>query len=250
MRYLTIETSSPAAGVCLAERLGHEHHVLYTKTWVRKKAPPGKRHKTPSHSELAGQYIEQGLKQTGLNLSDFDFFYTSNGPGSFTGIRVGVNIAKAYCYALNKPLKAMNSLKALALNARLQKVPILCLVNAFKNQMYVGRYEATSNNLIETLAPCSLTINDLEGLITAPHLCLGDGYDTYSEYFSPGLKKNLVRSKTYKDSPRVELISEFLSSNIDSCPEKPWKDLAPLYIRQSEAEEKLSKGLLKPLPKL
>lgn len=111
MKFILIETSTPHGGVCFYDKT--KQAILFEKNWSRKKLPKTERHNAPSHSELVGSYIEQGLTQLKLTLSDFDFFATTIGPGSFTGVRVGINVVKSFCFALNKPLYSSTLLKPL-----------------------------------------------------------------------------------------------------------------------------------------
>ena len=80
-----------------------------------------------SHAENLTLYIQEVVKQANIDLKDLDAIAVGKGPGSFTGLRIGVSTAKGLCYALNKPLIAINSLEAMAVDA-IQKFAVLfCL---------------------------------------------------------------------------------------------------------------------------
>src|SRR5688500_7316508 len=66
-----------------------------------------------SHAENLNLFIESVMKQAGKKLPELDAVAVSEGPGSYTGLRIGTSTAKGLCYALDKPLLAINSLKAL-----------------------------------------------------------------------------------------------------------------------------------------
>lgn len=249
MNCLIIETSTSTGSVGIFSLNNDEPVCLFEKTWTRKKLKPKDRGKSPSHSELAPVYIEQGLNSCKLTLNDIDFFMTSVGPGSFTGIRVGLNLVKTFCFSLNKPFLAPNSLMALALQAQDFGLPIVTMQNAFKNQVYLGKYEFVNGSLVETLSPKSVDIRTLPEFITHKSLCLGDGYGVYNDFLPETVKSILVRDERFSDSPRLQPLAQYAADHAKGL-EINWKLLNPLYIRQSEAEEKLSLGLLKPLPKL
>jgi tRNA threonylcarbamoyladenosine biosynthesis protein TsaB len=97
---LFIETSTPICSVALAN--GSELLAIREN------------HEGLSHAKLAAVFVEEVMKEAGVKLSDLDAVAISKGPGSYTGLRIGVSIAKGLCYALNKPLIAMSSLQALA----------------------------------------------------------------------------------------------------------------------------------------
>ncbi len=67
-----------------------------------------------SHAELVTLYSEQVIKESGFTLADLDAVAVSKGPGSYTGLRIGISTAKGFCYALDKPLIAIDTLKAMA----------------------------------------------------------------------------------------------------------------------------------------
>jgi tRNA threonylcarbamoyladenosine biosynthesis protein TsaB len=67
-----------------------------------------------SHAELVTLYSEFVIKESGYTLADLDAVAVSKGPGSYTGLRIGVSTAKGFCYALDKPLIAIDTLKAMA----------------------------------------------------------------------------------------------------------------------------------------
>jgi len=71
-------------------------------------------HAANSHAELVTLYSEFVIKESGYTLADLDAVAVSKGPGSYTGLRIGVSTAKGFCYALDKPLIAIDTLKAMA----------------------------------------------------------------------------------------------------------------------------------------
>ena len=71
-------------------------------------------HVANSHSELVTLYSEQVIKESGFSFADIDAIAVSMGPGSYTGLRIGVSTAKGFCLAINKPLIAIPTLKAMA----------------------------------------------------------------------------------------------------------------------------------------
>ena len=65
----------------------------------------------PSHSEKVNVFVDILLKEKKISFSDFDFFAIGNGPGSFTGLRIGAATVKAFCFANKKPLVSVSSMK-------------------------------------------------------------------------------------------------------------------------------------------
>lgn len=77
-----------------------------------------------SHSEKLTLFIQEVLKKASLKLEDIDAFAVGKGPGSYTGLRIGVSAVKGLCYALNKPLISVSTLQAMAKNPAIISLPL------------------------------------------------------------------------------------------------------------------------------
>jgi tRNA threonylcarbamoyladenosine biosynthesis protein TsaB len=103
-----------------------------------------------NHSELLTFYIEMILKRNNLHTNEIDAVAVSKGPGSYTGLRIGVSVAKGLCYALDKPLLAVCTLDALAFyviqhqkefNLELDQDSLLCpMLDARRMEVYFAVY--------------------------------------------------------------------------------------------------------------
>jgi tRNA threonylcarbamoyladenosine biosynthesis protein TsaB len=112
-----------------------------------------------THAENLTIFIEEVLKQTGLQLSDVDAVAVSKGPGSYTGLRIGVSTAKGLCYALDKPLIAINTLSSLANGIRhhsshiIHPTSLLCpMLDARRMEVYCAVYDTKGNEIKATAA--------------------------------------------------------------------------------------------------
>ena len=99
------------------------------------------------HSVYTLSYIKEVLDNSNIDKKDIDNIYVVNGPGSFTGIRIGLTIAKTYSYLLDKPLIPVSSLKALALSTN--KDLVLSIVKANSSNYYIGLYDNNFSEIIE-----------------------------------------------------------------------------------------------------
>ena len=108
---LSIETSTNVCSVALSEN----EKLLFSEV----------EYTANSHAALLTSLIERMMKQTELNMNVIDAVAVSSGPGSYTGLRIGVSTAKGICYALGKPLIAINSLRVLAQQAIIAKCETL-----------------------------------------------------------------------------------------------------------------------------
>lgn len=112
-------------------------------------------HVAQSHSVMLNVLIEQVLNFANLSLADISAICVAKGPGSYTGLRIGVSSAKGLCYALNKPLIAVNTLKIMVnqLKQTLRHSALLCpMIDARRMEVYCAVYNQNLEEVIETQA--------------------------------------------------------------------------------------------------
>lgn len=111
-----------------------------------------------THAENLTIFIEEVLSQAKITLSQLDAIAVSKGPGSYTGLRIGVSSAKGLCYALNKPLIAINTLQHLSLNLPISIVEkaediVLCpMIDARRMEVYCALYNGNNDCIKSTWA--------------------------------------------------------------------------------------------------
>lgn len=136
-----------------------------------------------SHAENLTLFVQDVLDQAGITLSDISAVSVSSGPGSYTGLRIGVSTAKGYCYALGIPLIAIDSLYSLAVLAT-EKHPgkVLCpVIDARRMEVYNAIYSPS----LDMLKIISADIIDSSSYSEyEPLLCLGDGQQKLQEIWT------------------------------------------------------------------
>ena len=137
MKILSIDTSSNICSISILEdtTLIYEDHISDRLT----------------HSENLMPMIKKSLENLNLNLSDIDLFTCSKGPGSFTGIRIGVSTICAFRDYFNKPAIGISSLESLAYNINSGENSLVCsIIEAKNNNVYAGlfKYEDSHYSLI------------------------------------------------------------------------------------------------------
>lgn len=166
------------------------------------------------HSVMLMDAIELSLDRANLKKEEVDVFCCCLGPGSFTGIRIGVATAKAFAYALNKKVLGVTSFDILAYNKNEGKS--VALVDAKHEHVYLAGYDGAE----VTISPRFADVAELEGLkddyafIASSTI---DGVETESVSLVEGFRKAV--------EGKIELASDDIES------------LYPLYIRKSQAEE-------------
>ncbi len=134
-KFLNIESSGPVCSVCVSDG----EQILSLKATE----------KVFQHTEKITLLIDECMEKAGIKLNDLDAVVISGGPGSYTALRVGTATAKGICYALNKPLIAIDTLKSLAVKAiSLQKEDAwYCpMLDARRMEVYTNIYDANGNS--------------------------------------------------------------------------------------------------------
>ena len=139
---LAIETSSKNISVSIATK---EQSDISIAIALDKESSP--------HSEYVLTLIDQALKQTHMELSDLTGIAVGIGPGSFTGLRIGLATAKGLCFAQQIPLYCVSSLEALACSVHKHTVPriVATIVDAKKGEVFASAFEVNQNNITPLL---------------------------------------------------------------------------------------------------
>lgn len=199
-----------------------------------------------AHTEFMNSALVSLLGESKRQLSDIEAIACGIGPGSFTGIRVATNLAKSLSYAQGIPVFSLDTLAIMAYQTK--KVPqspvkvgdhIAVFVNAHKNMIYFNLYDVDENGTRPRFEPRALTLSQIEEIIQTPTWVVGDAYGEYQKLFPTGLKSQLRRDPSLPDYPRPSFLGSWVFENQNILRPLDWKTLFPLYIRSSEAEEKM-----------
>lgn len=173
MNILALDTSGPAATAAVARDgfVTGELTLRHGKT----------------HSQKVIPMIEALLKMLDLKPEDLNLLAVANGPGSFTGLRIGVVTIKAFAYALNIPVAEVSTLMALACTLSEQDGVICPIMDARNRQVYTGIYRITGEDVSVVHNDTGMEIDDLIMLlkkIDAPVHFVGDAVPLYRDYIA------------------------------------------------------------------
>lgn len=238
MLILAVDSATPVAGVALLDegRLIKEEFSNYKKT----------------HSETLMLMIDRVMKECDCKIKDLTAIALSTGPGSFTGLRIGLATVKGLCLAAQKPLIAIPTLDALAHNVNRSDALACPLLDARKHEVYTAFYDVAGlyprrQGEIMACSPQQFVesaLNTADALGIKRLLLLGDGYYPYKEYFQQALGERLVLAPRHNMLPRAAAVGDLA---IFKAQRGEFEDpllIRPLYIRLSEAEYRLGKGEL------
>ena len=164
MKILALETSAKAVSAAVTEN-GKVLCSGYQDTGL-------------THSRTLMPIVEHILKNTGLTMADMDAVAVAAGPGSFTGIRIGVAAAKGLAFAADKPAAGVSTLAAMARNVAFADGLVICAMDARRNQIYNALFEAKDGHLTRLTEDRAIALADLAEELRAdprPKTVVGDG---------------------------------------------------------------------------
>lgn len=220
MRILAMDTSSPVATVAIIEGdvLKAEYSINHQLT----------------HSEKLMPMINDIMNVLKLNPTDLDLIAVSKGPGSFTGIRIGVATANTMAQALNIPVVGVDAIEAMAYGLFGYEGVIMPIMDAQRKRVYTGIYKF-KNGKFETLK--DVEVMGIEDFIELTEkyekvALVGDGVEVFEE---------ILREKSHIEIPpgsvRLARASNvgFLAKSLYSASSED-KIVRPMYLRKSQAE--------------
>lgn len=167
---------------------------------------------TMKHSVVLMEKIDEAFSRAHLSAGECDFFATVIGPGSFTGIRIGISTVKGLCYAAGKPALAVTSFDCIAYNAEGKRI---ALVDAGRGELYACAYDG--DTIVR--GPEILSIAAAETLVR--------------EGFAP-LSAERVPMESHASDPAAGLLRAVLCKTNEIAPAS---ELHAFYMRKSSAEE-------------
>lgn len=126
-----------------------------------------------SHAEKLHVFIEEILKESNISFKDLSAIAVSQGPGSYTGLRIGVSAAKGLCYSLNIPLIAIDTLETLAKKLKIENGFIIPMLDARRMECYTAIFDSTHQKVREIKAEI-IDENSFQDIQETIHF-IGDG---------------------------------------------------------------------------
>lgn len=164
MKILALETSAKAVSAAVVEN-GKVLCSGYQDTGL-------------THSRTLMPIVEHILKNADLTMADMDAIAVAAGPGSFTGIRIGVSAAKGLAFAVAKPAIGVSTLAAMARNVAFADGLVICAMDARRSQIYNAVFEAKDGHLTRLTEDRAIALADLAEEMKAdprPKTIVGDG---------------------------------------------------------------------------
>lgn len=197
-----------------------------------------------THSQTLMPMLDSLMKLTGDTPENIDLFAVSAGPGSFTGVRIGISAIKGLAFCDEKPCAAVSPLEAMAYNFSANDCMVIGCMDARCNQVYNGIFKVKSGKIERVCEDRALTISELiEELKNTgcdiPGILAGDGAHLVFEAAQKRGLENIFlapENLRFQDAVGVANVGEMMYNN-EKCVKA--SDLLPIYLRLPQAEREL-----------
>ncbi len=197
-----------------------------------------------THSQTLMELIDAALSLAGITAAEVDAFAVAHGPGSFTGVRIGVSAVKGLSFPRNTPCYGVSTLEALAYCADLENCVICPVMDARCRQVYTARFRKENGEIVRLTEDAPLSLEQLSEQLkgySEPVLLLGDGTDVAYAYLSGRSHsvKRFTEVFRFQHASGVALAAwKRYHKGIPPC---GGSELQPVYLRLSQAERELKK---------
>lgn len=218
MKILAIDTSSFPASVAIAD-----NGILMGEYVIRNQR---------KHSQNIMMMTERLFDDLGMDISDIDVFSVTSGPGSFTGLRIGISSVRAFAQAMKKPVAPVNTLEALAYNFSLSDAVIVPMLDARRDEVFTAAYKFNNGTATEITPPCVMTISEIcEKYKDSDVIMTGDGAIIHRDELDGFKLAPLNLAETRASS--LALAAYKKAEKNELC---DYNHVSPLYLRKSQAE--------------
>lgn len=229
MKLIAIDSSGLVATIAIIEEdnLLAEYTVNYKRT----------------HSQTLMPMLDELVKRIELDLSDVDAIVISEGPGSFTGLRIGSATAKGLGQALEIPIISVPTLDALAYNFYGSDKVICPMMDARRNQVYTGIYEFEDERLELIIGNKAIDImeiiSEING-ISREVIFLGDGVPVYKEIIKENIRVKYSFAPPHRSRQSAASLGTLGLEYYKMGKTQEPKEHKPVYLRISQAERELA----------
>ncbi|MDH3575753.1 MAG: tRNA (adenosine(37)-N6)-threonylcarbamoyltransferase complex dimerization subunit type 1 TsaB [Desulfobacteraceae bacterium] len=228
MRILAVDTATTSCSVAIVDKTS----LLSEFTIDREE----------THSKHLMDMIKAVLRMAGLNFSDLDGFAVTRGPGSFTGLRIGLSTIKGLAVASEKPVVGVSSLEALAFQVSYSRDLICPILDARKGEVYFSRYRFLNGHLKkqtkERVAPPDKAVDDLNESC----LFVGNGALLYKEMILEKMGGLASIAPMIQNTIRASTMAYLSMAKFEKNDTDDIEKIMPYYIRKSDAELNLMKS--------
>jgi len=231
MKILAVDTATKSCSVAIVDK----ESIIAEMTVVNEE----------THSKHLLGMINLVIKYADLNLADLDGFAVTSGPGSFTGLRIGISSVKGFAAALGKPMVGVSSLNALARQVSFSPYLICSLIDARKDEVYLSTYRYEDSNLEREGKEQVVLPKDALDKINEPCIFVGSGAVLYRKMIKEKLSEDAFFTQDYENTIRASTVAHLSMTKFENENTDNVETFVPNYIRKSDAQLKLQGKTLK-----
>lgn len=228
MRVLALDTSTPVGSVAVVV-----DDAVVCELTIRVRE---------SHGETLLPWVARGLEAAGLSAADLDLVAYSRGPGSFTGVRIGLSVAKGLALATGVPLLGVSSLRTLAHAAALSGDLVCPVIDARKHELYAAALSFPADGAPTEVVPEMVGAPAVVGARLraaaggATILLVGEGVAAYADELLPVVATPTRVAPTTFGAPRGVLVARLATADYLAGAREDPALAAPAYLRPADAE--------------
>lgn len=221
MRILSLSTAETGASLAVTDGSA----LVFEEYWADKQ----------THSRRVVSMVSHMLeKRAGISLEDIDLFVAARGPGSFTGLRIGISVIQGFAFALGKKAFGVSSLDGIAFRYAYASIPVCAMMDAKRGEVYCAVYQFNNGRLTSKSRECVIPPEEAIEMIEGPGLCVGSGARAY---------QTLIEKQQDKITPS-DMFDDYVSASAmiramhekENFQDQDGNILVPSYIRKSDAE--------------
>jgi len=226
MKILAVDTSTRAESVAILE-----DEIVLAEVYTTSEQ---------THAKRLMSSIDTTLCMAGIGPEACDAFAVTIGPGSFTGLRIGISTVKGLVFATGKPVAGVSSLDVLAHQFPQCRHLVCPVLDARKGQVYTALYECGDDmRLTKLVDDCAIEPEKWLKQIEQPCLFVGDGIAEYGDLIKEALGERALFAPSYLNTVRASAVAAAGMKQIVERRDVDVAVLEPYYIRKSDAEIKM-----------
>lgn len=220
MKILAIDTSSFPASAAVAE-----DGIILAEYVIRNKK---------KHSQNIMVMVERLLDDLSVDIKDIDLFAVTVGPGSFTGLRIGISTVRAFAQAAGKKCVGVNTLEAAAFNFAGCGKTVVSILDALRNEVFAAAYEFDGLNMNMIMDPCVADIEEcVEKYGSENVIYTGDGTIKHSQYLK---EHGCLCAPCNLSEVRASSVAALAALKAEQGGAEDYGNIIPMYLRKSQAE--------------
>lgn len=218
MKILAADTSSFPASVAV-----YEDGLILGEYIVRNKK---------KHSQNLMPMTERMLSELELDITDIDVFAVTVGPGSFTGLRIGISTIRAFAQATKKKVVGISTLEALAYNFAGSDAVVVPMLDARRDEVFTAAYDFSGDTHKELIAPCVMTVDEIKARFNGQSVIFtGDGMLAHRAELACG-----TFAPAHLSEVRAGAVAALAAEKVAAGCAAHHDDIRPVYLRKSQAE--------------